>query len=315
MRRSIAETDTIYPVKSLLGVLADSSVLDAEIETFIEAYKIPDSGEDDTEESIPQYLFTEVDGLRVRYADRGSGDSVVLLLHGFGGDLDNWLFNLDALTEKHRVLALDLPGHGQSVKTNVDPSLSGMATFVRKFLDVLSVSSVHVVGHSMGGAIAMQLASDSPETVKSLGLICSAGLGPDINSDYLRGFVEAQSQQELKLVLEQLFADESLVNLQLVNDLLNYKRIDGVEATLNALSETLISAGEQTFLTDNIVASGIPVLVIWGKQDRIIPVSHAQNFSAAGGYCVEVEIFDSAGHMVQMEKAYEVNRSLLNFLA
>ena len=276
---------------------------------------IPDSEENGEKKDTLQYLFTEVGGLRVRYADRGFGDSVVLLLHGFGGDLDNWMFNLDSLAEKHRLLALDLPGHGQSVKTNVDPSLSGMATFVRKFLDVLSVSSLHVVGHSMGGAIAMQLASDSPETVKSLGLICSAGLGPDINSDYLRGFVEAQSQQELKLVLQQLFVDESLVNLQLVNDLLNYKRMDGVEATLKALSETLISAGEQTFLTDNIVASGIPVLVIWGKQDRIIPVSHAQNFSAAGGYCVEVEIFDSAGHMVQMEKAYEVNRSLLNFLA
>ena len=276
---------------------------------------IPDSEENGEKRDTLQYLFTEVGGLRVRYADRGFGDSVVLLLHGFGGDLDNWMFNLDSLAEKHRVLALDLPGHGQSVKTNVDPSLSGMATFVRKFLDVLSVSSVHVVGHSMGGAIAMQLASDSPETVKSLGLICSAGLGPDINSDYLRGFVEAQTHQELKLVLQQLFADESLVNLQLVNDILNYKRIDGVEATLNALSETLISAGEQTFLTDNIVASGIPVLVIWGKQDMIIPVSHAQNYSAAGGSCVEVEIFDSAGHMVQMEKAYDVNRSLLNFLA
>ena len=275
---------------------------------------IPDSEENGEKRDTLQYLFTEVGGLRVRYADRGFGDSVVLLLHGFGGDLDNWMFNLDSLAEKHRVLALDLPGHGQSVKTNVDPSLFGMATFVSKFLDVLSVSSVHVVGHSMGGAIAMQLVSDSPETVKSLGLICSAGLGPDINSDYLRGFVEAQSQQELKLVLQQLFADESLVNLQLVNDLLNYKRIDGVEATLNALSETLISAGEHTFLTDNIVASGIPVLVIWGKQDRIIPVSHAQNYSAAGGSCVEVEIFDSAGHMVQMENAHDVNRSLLNFL-
>ena len=276
---------------------------------------IPDSEENGEKRDTLQYLFTEVGGFRVRYADRGFGDSVVLLLHGFGGDLDNWMFNLDSLAEKQRVLALDLPGHGQSVKTNVDPSLSGMATFVRKFLDVLSVSSVHVVGHSMGGAIAMQLASDSPETVKSLGLICSAGLGPYINSDYLRGFVEAQSQQELKLVLQQLFADESLVNLQLVNNLLNYKRMDGVEASLNALSETLISAGEQTFLTDNIVASGIPVLVIWGKQDRIIPVSHAQNYSAAGGSCVEVEIFDSAGHMVQMEKAHDVNRSLLNFLA
>ena len=276
---------------------------------------IPDSEENGEKKDTLQYLFTEVGGLRVRYADRGFGDSVVLLLHGFGGDLDNWMFNLDSLADKHRLLALDLPGHGESGKTIPEPSISGLAKFVGKFLEVVGVPSAHIVGHSMGGAIAMQLASDSPETVKSLGLICSAGLGPDINSDYLRGFIEAQSQQELKLVLEQLFADESLVNLQLVNNLLNYKRMDGVEASLNALSETLISAGEQTFLTDNIVASGIPVLVIWGKQDRIIPVSHAQNFSAAGGYCVEVEIFDSAGHMVQMEKAYEVNRSLLNFLA
>ncbi len=132
---------------------------------------ILDSEENGKKMDTPQYLFTEVGGLRVRYADRGFGDSVVLLLHGFGGDLDNWMFNLDSLAERHRVLALDLPGHGQSVKTNVDPSLSGMATFVSKFLDVLSVSTVNVVGHSMGGAIAMQLASDSPETVKSLGLI------------------------------------------------------------------------------------------------------------------------------------------------
>ena len=79
---------------------------------------IPDSEENGEKRDTLQYLFTEVGGLRVRYADRGFGDSVVLLLHGFGGDLDNWMFNLDSLAEKHRVLALDLPGHGQSVKTN-----------------------------------------------------------------------------------------------------------------------------------------------------------------------------------------------------
>ena len=72
---------------------------------------IPDSEENGEKRDTLQYLFTEVGGLRVRYADRGFGDSVVLLLHGFGGDLDNWMFNLDSLAEKHRVLALDLPGH------------------------------------------------------------------------------------------------------------------------------------------------------------------------------------------------------------
>jgi pyruvate dehydrogenase E2 component (dihydrolipoamide acetyltransferase) len=72
----------------------------------------------------------------VRYADRGSGDSVVLLLNGFGGDLDNWLFNLDALADKHRVLALDLPGHGESEKTIPEPSISGLAKFVGKCVKI-----------------------------------------------------------------------------------------------------------------------------------------------------------------------------------
>ena len=314
LRRCLAENATIYPVKSLLGVLADSSVLDAEIETFIEAYEIHDSGEDDTEESIPQYLFTEVDGLRVRYADRGSGDSVVLLLHGFGGDLDNWLFNLDALADKHRVLALDLPGHGESGKTIPEPSISGLAKFVGKFLEVVGVPSAHIVGHSMGGAIAMQMVTECPESVKSLGLICSSGLGPEINSDYLQGFVETESRRELKPVLQQLFADESLVNRQLVDDVLKYKRLDGVDDVLRTLSAMLLSA-TQTILSDKVVASGKPTLVIWGEQDSIIPVAHARNFSASGGSSVEVEIFDTAGHMVQMEKANDVNRRLLNFFS
>ena len=311
LRRCIAETGKTYPVKSLLGVLADSSVLDSEIETFIEAYEIPAS-EEGADESAQKYLFTEVDGLRVRYADRGSGDSVVLLIHGFGGDLDNWLFNLDTLAEKHRTLALDLPGHGESGKTIPEPSLKGLAKFVSKFLEVLDVPSAHIVGHSMGGAIAIKLAMDNPGSVKSLGLIGSAGLGPEINSDYLRGFVESQSRRELKPVLKQLFADESSVNRQLVDDVLKYKRLDGVDDVLRTLLAMLLSETE-TNLSDKIMALGKPTLVVWGEQDRIIPVAHAQNFSASGETSVEVEILHSAGHMVQMEKANDVNRRLLNF--
>ena len=259
-------------------------------------------------------MFIEVEGLQVRYSDRGSGDSVILLLHGFGGDLDNWMFNLGALSEKHRLLALDLPGHGKSSKTIIDPSINGMEKFVSKFLELLDLTSVNIVGHSMGGAIAIQMLLDHPQTLKSLTLIGSAGLGTNINSDYLNGFVESQTPQEMTRVLQQLFADKSLVSHQLVEEILNYKRMDGVETALKALSETLKSLGQQTILADNLVASGKPVLLIWGREDQIIPVSHAENFSAAAGTNVEIEIFESAGHMVHMEKAYEVNRCLLDFL-
>ena len=165
----------------------------------------------------------------------------------------------------------------------------------------------------MGGGIAMQMVTECPESVKSLGLICSSGLGPEINSDYLQGFVETQSRRELKPVLQQLFADESLVNRQLVEGVLKYKRLDGVDAVLRTLSATLLS-GTQTILSDKAIDSGKAILVIWGEQDSIIPVAYAQKLADSGNSSVEVETFDSAGHMVQMERANDVNRRLLEFL-
>ena len=201
------------------------------------------------------YLFIEVEGLQVRYSDRGSGDSVILLLHGFGGDLDNWMFNLGDLSENHRLLALDLPGHGKSSKTIIDPSIKGMEKFVSKFLELLDLTSVNIVGHSMGGAIAIQMLLDHPHTVKSLTLIGSAGLGTNINSDYLNGFVESQTPQEMTLVLQQLFADESLVSRQIVEEILNYKRMDGVERALKELSAKFFALNQQTILAENLVVN------------------------------------------------------------
>ena len=261
-----------------------------------------------------QYLFAEIEGLQVRYSERGSGDSIILLLHGFGGDLDNWMFNFGTLSEKNRLFALDLPGHGKSTKTINDPSIRGMRKFVSKFLELHNLTSVNIVGHSMGGAIAIQMLLDHPHTVKSLTLIGSAGLGTNINRDYLNGFVESQTPQEMTLVLQQLFADESLVSHQLVEEILNYKLMEGVERALKELSAKFFALNQQTILAENLVDSDKPILLIWGREDKIIPVSNAQNFSVAAGKNVEIKIFESAGHMVHMEKAFEVNRCLLDFL-
>jgi pyruvate/2-oxoglutarate dehydrogenase complex dihydrolipoamide acyltransferase (E2) component len=114
LRRKVAQAGETLPVKALLGVLADASVSNAEIDAFVAGYVVP-AAEADDEDAGPAYDFAEVDGLRVRYARRGASDGVpVLFIHGFGGDLDNWLFNLDALAVAAPVIALDLPGHGQS---------------------------------------------------------------------------------------------------------------------------------------------------------------------------------------------------------
>jgi pyruvate dehydrogenase E2 component (dihydrolipoamide acetyltransferase) len=304
LRRKVAKDGETLPVKALLAVLAEADVPDADIDAYIESYEVP-AGDDEGEEAGPAYDWVEVNGIRVRYARRGPDTGVpVLFLHGYGGDLGNWLFNLDALAAAAPVIALDLPGHGQSDARLPGPSLADLAGFIAAFLAKIGVDRVHLVGHSMGGAIGAQLALEHPARVASLALINPAGLGPEINGDYTRGFASAATRRELKPVIEQLFADPSLASRQMVDDLLKYKRVDGVGELLDALQGTLFANGRQAETPGLRLADrDVPLLVVWGAQDRVIPVAHAGNAPPRA----TVRVLEGAGHMAMMEKAGEVN--------
>ncbi len=312
LRRKVAAPGQTLPVKALLGVMAGSEVSDADIESFVAGYVVPTAAETEEGSTGSAYQFVEVDGIRVRYARRGSGAHHVLLLHGFGGDLDNWLFNIDALAEQHTVVALDLPGHGQSDRTLPGRTLGDLGRFVTRFLDAVEIPSAHVVGHSMGGAIAAQMALDHPDRIDSVVLIGSAGLGDEINTAYTEGFVTAQSRRDLKPLIEQLFARPELVTRQLLDDVLKYKRLDGVSELLSELGGSLFPHGRQREQPGRRLGeSGKRVLVLWGAEDRIIPVKHASQAPPSA----TVKIIDGAGHMVQLEKAGEVNALLGKHIA
>lgn len=309
LRRRVAQAGEIYPVRALMGVLAVEDVSDADIDAFIEAYEVPEVDDDDAE-AVAQYEFIETSAGRLRYVQRGDDGPMVVLIHGFGGDLDNWLFNIDALAEKAKVYALDLPGHGQSGKQIAEPDLKGLADTVLTFMDTVDIDSAHLVGHSLGAAVAATVACDAADRVQSLSLISSAGLGAEINSSYIDGFVAAQTRRELKPVLLNLFADSSLVNRAMVDDLLKYKRLDGVHEALQQLADNLfVKSIQQTVLAPQISTLGLSTLVIWGAEDAVIPAAHANNIETA-----RVEVIEGAGHMVQMEQAGMVNGLLLGHI-
>jgi pyruvate dehydrogenase E2 component (dihydrolipoamide acetyltransferase) len=307
LRRVIGEPTGIYPVKALLGVIAADDVSDAEIDAYVASYVTPAADDASDQETGPRYEFVETSAGSIRYAKRGDGAETVVLVHGFGGDLDNWLFNIDTLAGKTRVYALDLPGHGQSTKAIGKPSLATLSEALIGFMDAVGVDNAHLVGHSMGGAVALQTALDAAERVKSLTLVSSAGLGAQINGAYIDGFVAATNRRDLKPVIEQLFDDPNLVSRQLLDNVLKYKRLDGVAEALSSLARALFANGRQV----NLLAQGLagvqqPALVIWGANDRIIPSSHAPVSGKA-----RVEVIERAGHMVQMEKANRVNDLIL----
>ena len=304
LRRCVAQEGDVLPVGGLLGIVADESVADGDIDAFVTDFQanfVPP--EDDDEDSGPATETVEIDGRQVRYLTRGEGGTPVILIHGFGGDLNNWLFNHEALAAKRVVHALDLPGHGSSSKDVGDGSIGFFADIVTGFADALGVEQAHLVGHSMGGAIALAVARAAPARVASVTLIGSAGLGGDIDGDYLEGFIAAERRKDLKPHVEKLFSDPALVTRQLVNDLLAFKRIDGVTAALGTIRDAFAPGGAQAeSLRD--VAGSVPTLVIWGDGDQIIPASHAEGL----GDGVDCTVMAGQGHMVQMEAATEVNR-------
>ena len=307
LRRIVAPAGATLPVGALLAVIAPEGAADSDIDTFVSGFAIPEPAVEAAvaaETASPREL--EAAGLRLRYLEVGEGDSVpVLLLHGFGADLNTWMFTQPALADGRRVVALDLPGHGGSAKQLDRGDAESLAALVGHALDALGIERVHLVGHSMGGGIAISFALRDPLRVATLTLIASASLGPEINAAFIDGFVRAARRREAMEVLGLLVHDPALVSRTMVEDVLRYKRLDGVAAALTRIAEEWFPGGRQRVrLGDAVAALRLPAQIIWGREDRIIPVAHAEALAPR----LPVHILEQTGHLPHMERAGEVSR-------
>lgn len=313
LRRRVAEEGDVVAVGGLLGVIAPAEVPDEEIDSFVEEFQASFDPEEAAEEAAgPQPETVELpDGRNLQYLKVGEGGGApLLLLHGFGGDINIWIFNQEALSEAPRtVYALDMPGHGGSSKDVGAGDLQSFVDAVAGFMDSQDIGKAHVFGHSMGGAVAASIAVEHPERVESLAFIASAGLGDEINGDYIEGFIAANRRRQMKNVLGLLFSDPDLVTRRLVNDELRFKRMDGVDEALRKTADKLFPDGRQADAPD---LSGVaaPILVIWGEDDQVIPVSHSENAPQHA----RVEVLEKTGHMPQMEASGRTNRLIGEFL-
>jgi pyruvate dehydrogenase E2 component (dihydrolipoamide acetyltransferase) len=314
LRRIIARVGEDVPVSSTIALIAPADVSDEDLEAAAaEARAVIDAGVPDEAAGGPAVETAEIGGRKIAYVGTGQGGDVVLLVHGYGGDRNSWLFLQEPLAARYRVYALDLPGHGTSSKDVGDGSVSMLAETVLGVLDAIGAEHAHLVGHSLGGAVAVATAARDPGRISSLTLIAPSGFGAEINAGYLRGFADAQTRRELKPVVGQLFADESLVTRQVVDDLLAYKRLDGVEAALHTLVDTLLDGDEQRTDSATAVAAiggAVPVAVVWGSSDRVIPAVQAESVAGAARH-----LLDGAGHMPHMERPSEVQAAIEETIA
>ena len=317
VRRIVARAGEDVPVSGTIALIAPAEVSDDALDSAVlEARAVIDAGVPDDAGGGAELQTADVGGRKISYAgaapESQDGD-VILLVHGYGGDRNSWLFLQEPLAAKYQVYALDLPGHGTSAKDVGDGTLGVLADAVTGVLDALGADRAHLVGHSLGGAVALAVAARDLARIASLTLIAPSGFGAEINAGYLRGFADAQTRRELKPVAGQLFADESLVTRQLVDDLLAYKRLDGVDESLHTLLGTLLDGDAQRGDSAAALAAlgdAIPVTVVWGRADRIIPAAQAESVTGAVRHLI-----DGAGHMPQMERPAEVQAAIEETIA
>jgi pyruvate dehydrogenase E2 component (dihydrolipoamide acetyltransferase) len=308
LRALVVDVNESVPVGGTIAVVAPAEIAQDDIDAVVaEARAQLESGAI-VDDSGPKVQTVDVDGRQLSYAvlgDTESGHDPVVFVHGYGGDKNSWLFVQEPIAADRVTYALDLPGHGASSKDVGDGTIQSLARVLIGFLDALGIGRAHLVGHSMGAAVATAAAVDpaAEGRVASLTLISPVGFGPEINAGYLRGFAEAESRRELKPHLLDLFADPGLVNRQLIDDLLKYKRLDGVDQALRTLVAGLVEGDKSAVdVTAEAARFGGPVVAVWGREDKIVPASNADGV----GGSATVHVVDGAGHMAHMEKPHAV---------
>jgi pimeloyl-ACP methyl ester carboxylesterase len=261
----------------------------------------------------PSLQFRTIHGHRRAFRVAGSGPAI-LMIHGVGDNSTTWETVHTQLAQRFTVIAPDLLGHGESDKPRADYSLAAFANGMRDLLAVLGIDRVTIVGHSLGGGIAMQFAYQYPHLVERIVLVSSGGVTKDV-SPALRLAALPMGSEALAMLrvpgalpalqLVGRVVEKTLGSTKFGRDLPDGLRLfEGLvkkPGALSAFSRTLRSVVDGrgqfvTMLDRSYLMQSIPLQLIWGEDDLVIPVSHARiAHEAIPGS--RLEIFENSGHM------------------
>ena len=288
---------------------------------------------------LPSLEFDEVDyvyptktvavrNLEVACIDEGRGDDTLLLIHGLGSNAKGWLRNIDAWSERHRVIAVDLPGYGKSTKGDFDYTLPFYVTVLCELLDALGVDEAVWVGHSMGGQIALVAALERPERVSDLVLVSPAGLevfdegeGHWLSHAVTPEFVRDTPIRNIAINLKSNFYDTPPEAEFMITDRIQIRGAGDFEDYCYAVSRN-VAAMIDSPVRERLGQITQPTLVLFGERDRLIPNPYlhggwTKDVAAIGDLEIpgsKVVLLPECGHFVQFEKAEETNAEVLDFL-
>ena len=264
-----------------------------------------------------------VRGVRVRYIETGEGTPLVLV-HGLTSSKVAWRENIEALAERHRVYAVDLPGHGDSDKHDINYDSAFIVGLMRDFVLGLGHERVAMAGISLGGGVCLYTALEHPEIVSKLVLCGSGALGRDIakvirlaSLPVVGEFMLGGPLDNVGAMTRKCFYDKDLVPGEVVDELRRTNGLPGAQEAALAIIRRYIGVwGVRSpyVMTSWLKELSMPTMLFWGADDEIIPVAHARR-AAEMIPGAELHVFDRCGHWPQMERSEEFNRLMLEFLA
>src|SRR3954470_4773000 len=266
-------------------------------------------------------------GHRMSYRTAGEGP-VVLLVHGITGTSEQWNDVIPLLAEHYTVVAPDLLGHGQSAKPRGDYSLGAYAVAIRDLMIALGHQRATVVGHSLGGGIALQFAYEYPVFSERLVVSSSGGLGREVHP-LLRGATLPGSELVLPLIASRRVLDAGIMvggvlrrmGLRAAPDLAEMARgyatlgdASARQAFLQTLRAVLEPTGQRVSATDRLyLADMVPTLILWGRGDPLIPCKHGEAAHQAMPGS-QLQIFDKSGHFPHIDQPLRFARALIDFI-
>ncbi|HSN11590.1 MAG TPA: alpha/beta fold hydrolase, partial [Propionibacteriaceae bacterium] len=278
---------------------------------------------------VPADRIVDVGGVSTRYWVEGEGSPVVLI-HGLSNSIEHWLMNFDVLAAEHTVYAADLLGHGRTDKPlSRSYGLADLARFVIDFMDTLGIERADLIGHSLGGGVALVIAEASPEHVRRLILVDSLGLGRDVGIVLrlvsvpllgevltrlvLGGDFHKQLKRQRAIWPDALVVPEEMIRLRYEATRWNTIRRTYFKTLRASINVRGMRKAALQPIVEGLRSLHVPVLVVWGGQDDLVPPRQVRAVQEQVADA-RVDIFEDAGHDPMVVNPERFNRAAMEFL-